>query len=243
MTDYSNKYGNRAKSLWRKVYGYRSYKPNETTIVDSETSVTYSIDLNKTVRHRDYFLIDGFVGASIQEPAPPLILAEYDEGIISVTDPNFPPTAFFNFEFSSSPIIVLTVESASFWGENLQIYGKDITTTDFTFEMSAPFLGTIRYRAIYSPTYPAYATSSYTSSITASAGIASGGGLSYYTASYAALPGAPFKFLQTGWDDGFPPNTLGPDVWFTTETSSSVQTTVNFSSELNTDIHFIAFYS
>lgn len=245
MTDFSNKYGNRAKNLWRKVYGYRNHKPSETTIVETDTGVTYSLDLNKTIRHRDYFIIDGYVGASVTIPTPTssIILAEYDEGLFELTEESSYSQVYFNFTFSSTPIVVLTVESASKNGENLQVYGKFVQTNQFVFETSAPLSGTIRYRAIYSPTYPAYATSSYTSSITASAGTSNGAGNSYYTASYSALPGSPFKFLQTGWDNSAPALTLGQNIWFTTETSSSTAATVNFSSQMNADIHFIAFYS
>lgn len=247
MTDFSNKYGNRAKNLWRKVYGYRNYQPSETTIVEADTGVTYSIDLNKTIRHRDYFIIDGYVGPLIASQggtsSSPYPTAEYDEGLFYITEESSFNQVYFSFMFSSTPIVVLTVESASRGGTNLQLYGKTTLTDQFFFETSAPFSGTIRYRAIYSPTYPALATTAYTTSITASAGTTNGGGATYYTASYSALPGTPFKFLQSGWDNSYPAQTLGPDIWFTTETSSSTAATVHFSSEMNADIHFIAFYS
>lgn len=238
MPDFSNKYGNQARNLWRKVYGYRNHKPNETSIVDADTSVTYSIDRSKTVRHRDYYIINGYVGATIEIPGP-IILAEYDEGLIAVNGTDSGIQGFFNFAFSSLPYVVLTVESASINGENVQIYGSTFDTLGFIFGLSAPFSGTVRYRAIYSPTYPAYVTSSYTASITASAGNAVVTGQHSYTASYDALPGTPFRFLQTSWNDS---GDLGNDVAFSTQTTGSSTATVELSSELSSDINFIAFY-
>ena len=235
-----NRYGS-GKHLWRKVYGYNSPKPRVVEVIDTVAAVTYSLDLNKTLRHRDFFIIKDRIAGELEIPATPPNLAEYDEGIVNFTDlTTTTGTANFNFTFSSTPYVVLTVESASLYGENLNIYGSFLNTTTCNFDLSAPFSGSIRYRAIYSPTYPAYVTSAYTASITASAGSANPGGLAYYTASFAGLPGPTFKFLDTAWDL----STLGmSDVGLVTQTSSSNNATVEISAPgMDADIHFIAFY-
>lgn len=232
------KYGGRARGLWRKVYGYSVNKPVVVSFVDTTTSTTMSLDLNKTFRHRDYFIIEGIAGGVATEvPPPPSDLAEYDEGLVFLTGQDS-GTGNFNFTFSSNPIVVLTPDPALEWGENVNIYGFTRSTTGFTFGTSAPYSGAIRYRAIYSSTYPALCTSSFTASITASAGTATLTDNYAYTASFAALPGSPFKFLQTAWDSG----TLH-DVSFQTQVYDSDSANVEISAPVSTVVHFIAYYS
>lgn len=233
----NNRYGS-GRNLWRKVYGYQNNKPRVVEVIDTLAAVTYSLDLNKTIRHRDFFIISDVSNGGGEIYIPPEVLGEYDEGIVSMSYATA-GTGSFNFTFTSAPYIVLSVDSASFFGENVNIHGFTYTTTGFTFGTSAPFVGTIRYRAIYSPTYPAYCTSSFTSSITASAGSANPGGLSYYTASFDALPGAPFSFRDTAWDSL---NRQDVDVKLQPQTSSSSDATVEISSPMGSEIHFIAFY-
>lgn len=232
-----SRYGGPARGLWRKVYGYSVNKPVVVSFVDTTTSTTMSIDLNKTYRHRDYFIIDGIATGPVA-PAPiPVDLTEYDEGLVYMTGGDS-ATGNFNFTFSNNPIVVLTPDSASFWGENVNVYGFSRTSSGFTFGTSAPFSGAIRYRAIYSPTYPALCTSSYTASITASAGTATLTDSYAYTASFAALPGSAFKFLQTAWSTG----TLH-DVAFQTQTFDNDSATTEISAPVSTVVHFIAYYS
>lgn len=234
MSNQNLKYGS-GRNLWRKVYGYQNKKPQVSEIIDVSSNVTYSLDLNKTLRHRDFYIIKNIISETPVAPATPL--AEYDEGLIHFFSISDTGTGSFNFTFSNNPIVVLTVESASLYGENVNIFGFSYNTSGFTFGLSAPFTGSIRYRAIYSPTYPAYATSSYSASITASAGSVTVTNQTYYTASFSALPGNPFKFLDTAWDIGTLHN-----VFLETQTSSSNSATVEISNELNSLIHFIAFY-
>lgn len=199
-----------------------------------------SVDLNRIIRHRDYFYIDGITqGPTGSTPEPLLQLAEYDEGLVFVSGSDI-GTGFFSFTFSQTPIVVLSPESDSINGENVQVYGLSLDTGSFAFGLSAPFSGNIRYRAIYSSSYPAYATSSYTASITASAGSTNPGGVAYYTASFAALPGAPFKFYNTAWD--FSGN-MDVDVALQPQTSGSSTATIEISAPMSSSVHYIAFYS
>jgi len=241
--DQNNKYGGNARNLWRKVYGYHNNKPQVVSIVDPQTQVTYSLDLNKTLRHRDFFIINGVNSGSqvIITSSFAFATAEYSEGIFTLPSLGTSGTGSFGFTFSHQPYVVLSVESASIYGGNLNLYGGNITTTGFTFDFSAPFSGSIRWRAIYSPTYPAVATSAYTASITASAGSVAPGGKSFYTASFATLPGLPKFYYDTAWANvGI--NDGSADVAFSHQTSSSNSETVEISAPTNTTIDFIAFY-
>lgn len=232
------KYGGRARGLWCKVYGYSVNKPVVVSFMDTTTSTTMSLDLNKTFRHRDYFIIEGIAGGQTAEvPAPPSNLTEYDEGLVFLTGGDS-GTGSFNFTFSDNPIVVLTPDPAVLWGENVNVYGITRTTSGFTFGTSAPYSGAIRYRAIYSPSYPALCTSSFTSSITASAGTSVLTENYAYTASFAALPGSPFKFLQTAWHNG-----TMHDVSFQTQVYDSDSANVEISAPVSTTVHFIAYYS
>lgn len=234
------KYGGRSRGLWRKVYGYSVNKPQVVSFVDTATETTMSVDLNRLVRHRDYFYIDGIIAGPTASAAIVVNgLAEYDEDLIFVSGSDI-GTGFFNFTFSETPIVVLTPETDAIWGENIQIYGLSLNTASFTFGISAPFSGNIRYRAIYSSSYPAYATSSFTSSITASAGSTNPGGVSYYTASFAALPGAPFRFYNTAWDLS---GNMDVDVALQPQTSGSSTATIEISAPMSSSVHYIAFYS
>lgn len=234
MTNENNRRYGTSKNLWRKTYGYQNNKPRIASVVDAQTQETYSLDLNKTLRHRDYFIIKDIIFS------PTVVeVAEYDEGLVLFSSIADSGVGTFNFSFSNTPIVVLTVESASLYGDNLNIYGLSLSQTGFTFGLSALFTGSIRYRAIYSPTYYAYATSSYTASITASAGTTRPAGVDYYTASFNALPGTPFSFLDTAWDFF---GIQDVDVALQTQASSSNAATVEISSPMSSSIHFIAFY-
>jgi hypothetical protein len=239
MTDNVNKKYERNRSNWRKVYSFQRRKPNIVNLIDTFTSESFSYDLQQTVRNRDFFILSKEIPF---DTAPAIVFpTEYDEGIFtfpSITDSG---TGSFNFTFSTTPYVVLTIESASLYGPNVNLFGRTVSTSGFTFGTSAPFTGSIRWRAIYSPTYPAYVSSAYTSSITASAGQTTPGGNSYYTASFAALPDVPFTFLDTAWEnigiaDG------SSNAAFIHETSSSNSATIDITSPMNSTIDFIAFY-
>lgn len=241
MSEEGKKYGASARGLWRRVYGYQNTKPQLVEVVDVASATTRSIDLAKTLRHRDFYYIDGITANYIPSIPPPPIptgsFAEYDEGIIFVNTNAFSYMGNFNFTFSNNPIVVLSIEDALPGTENVNLFGINPGVSNFTFGFSSDFSGSIRYRAIYSPTYPALATSSFTASMSASAGSVNPGGLAYYTASFAALPLAPFEVRQTIWVE----DALGEDVAFITQVSSSSEISSDLSSEFSKTVHYIAF--
>lgn len=226
------------RNLWRKTYGFRRRKPDVRTLVDPDTQVTYSLDVNKVIRDRDFFIIRGRnISQSLNLGS--LQVAEYDEGLVwfnGTTTYSEP----FNFTFSGTPYVVLTPED----GNDVVInpHGISITTTTVDFGVSAPFSGAVRYRAVYSPNgYPAVATSSFSSSFTCSAGSATLTQESLYTAVYANLGfGAPTEFRQTAWDV----NSLNDtDIYLEEVGSRGLAANANIlSAPLSNEIHFIAVF-
>lgn len=154
----NNKYAAN-RNAWRRVYPRARRKPVVETFVETLTAVTFSYDLNKTYRHRDFFLIknipSGTYGAEV-------ILAEYDEGLINFNNSDFQIQGFSTC-FSQIPdAVVLTVEPASNNSHNIIPYGLSFTACSMSIGLSANFSGSIRYRAVYSSTgYPAIVTSSF----------------------------------------------------------------------------------
>lgn len=237
-----SKYGAN-RNLWRKYYpvGAPRREPQNVTLVDPYTAVTYSLNLQTTIRHRDFFeIIQATTGTS--NVVPVLVLGEYDEGLIHFN--NTDSTSFsFNFVFSNTPYVVFSMEQSAPTGanlENVNVFGLSKTVSGGMVGLSAPFSGTVRYRAAYSPTFPANFTSSFTASIVASAGtIPINYGVAY-TASFAALTGPPVEFRNT------PFNTSGsgqPDVWLDPDELTFANNSVNgsISAPYSGTIDFIAY--
>lgn len=247
MSSDQRKYGDN-RNLWRKLYpvGSPRQAPKNITVTDSQTNQTFTLDLQKTIRHRDYFQI--FNSQSVAGIAPAvLVLGEYDEGLVifnNTTTANFS----FNFTFSGTPVAVFSMEAEAGTVSNttnINIFGTNINTTGGTIGTSAPFSGTIRYRAAYAASYPSYFTSSYAPSsgtFRASAGTTIPSNQSAYTASWAALATNPTVFYQTPFDDGNTPTytadvALIPDA--NTFTPNSVASDI--SAPVSVSINYIAY--
>lgn len=244
-SDNQSKYGAN-RNLWRKLYPIGSPRrvPQNVSLVDPDTNVTFSLDLQRTIRHRDYFEIIQFVTAAVVVTSSPVpvVLGEYDEGLIHFS--NTDNASFnFNFTFSSTPYVVFTVEQSaptSSQQQNINVFGFQKSTTGGLVGVSAPYSGTVRYRAAYAAAFPANFTSSFTSSITASAGTV---GVNYsvaYTASFGALPAPPGEFRSS------PFNTSGsgqPDVFLDPDEGTFAASQVNgtISAPYSGVIDFIAY--
>jgi len=236
------KYGNN-RNLWRRVYPIGSPRraPQTVNLVDPDTNLSYSLDLQTTTRHRDYFQIIQFVSATLDEP-PVVVYGEYDEGLIYF-DNTDNEIYSFNFTFSSMPFVVYTMEESDPLNPNsefMNVFGTGKDTSGGVAAVSAPFSGTVRYRAAYNATYPATFTSSFTASMVASAGAVDVLNLTAYTASFGALTGAPTLFLST------PINTSGsgqPDVGLDPTEATFTTSTVagEISAPYSGAIDFIAF--
>jgi len=217
VTD-NSKYGNN-RNVWRKSYGtgQAARPPKLTTyevfdVISEPTSFdpitgkplvssNTTIDLQKTVRHRDFFKTFGISG--------PIIVGEYDEGLIHFN--NVDTVSFnFNVTFSGNPYLVFSMEQEAAAVQNtfnLNIYGIAVTNANAIVGLSAPFSGTIRYRAAYANGFPAYFFGK-SGSITPTSGwfIASANkqnpeNQSYLSASWSALQNPSPALFQTPFDD------------------------------------------
>lgn len=233
------KYG-KNRNLWRRVYGPKRRKPNNLTLVDAATNVSFSFDLNRTLRHRDFFIIRTSATATVVLP-PTVSLAEYDEGLIAFNNDDS-AVAGFNFCFTDMPdAVVLTVDGAADMSDFIIPYGITFNSCSMSIGLSAPFNGNIRYRAVYSSGgYPAFVTSSLvpgSGTFRVSAGAVSGSMITSYTASFAALTGTPTRFYRTPWD--FFSN-FDVDVNVTRESCTTSTCAGDISAPLTNPIYFIA---
>lgn len=240
----------RNPNLFRKTYGFIRRKPDTYTFVDVGSGTTRSFDFQKIVRDRDFFVVDNggslFVAAtpitSSPEPPPTSSLGEYDEGIVSF---NFTDNEYqaFNFTFSSTPYVVFSIAEPADqpdiegW-ENIIAYGLSVSTTGFDIGTSAPYAGNIRYRAVYSATYPVVVTSSFTGSafmVSANAVTVSG---NEFNIPYTELTSSFSRVLFTAFD------TLGNgdiDVQLSSSYADADNVILTSSAEINSPIHVLAF--
>ena len=231
----SDKYS-KNRNLWRKVYGHQRRKPVVETFVDAVNAVTFSYDLNKIQRHRDYFIIKG---SNVFIPSG-IVYAEYQEGLVLFSN-TIEETINFNSCFSAEPdAVVLTIESATDNSHNIIVYGLDFDACSMSIGLSAPFDGAIRYRAVYSSTgYPAVATSTFEPS---------SGTFTIYAGQYSVnneeqvvipydVNGFPDGVFLTSWDES-----LNYDVNVYLSGSNGLNnSTVNLSAPMENSLYYIAF--
>lgn len=151
MSDINEKFGkNRQK--FRKVYNYgMTRQPDVRPFVDAITNTTRSVDFQKYIRDRDYFVIDGYYQHIQPAPDPaPVQFLEVTAGF-SVTD-----SVFINFptEMTGSPIVAIRPVQDTFTndgevGNNLAWWITDVSVNGFRAHFSAPFRGSITYMATY----------------------------------------------------------------------------------------------
>lgn len=88
MTDNVNKKYERNRSNWRKVYSYHRRKPNLVNLTDTETSETFTYDLQQITRNRDFYILskgetqEAPVGNFIVDEANNILTDESGNGII-----------------------------------------------------------------------------------------------------------------------------------------------------------------
>ena len=186
----------RNKNVWRKVVGYGPQpSPVISSFYDIRAEQSYSLNLQSTVRHRDFFEVE-------KSPTTRYIpYGEYDEGLIFFDFDDITEKTFnFNFEFSSMPVVVLSVDEDTNFS-NINAYGITYSTTGAYIGISAPYSGNIRYRAVYAVKYPCYVKSAYTTSyFTASAGRTTVSNATGYQSMFGFLPDLPSEKHETAWD-------------------------------------------
>lgn len=243
MIDDSNKYG-RNRNLWRRVYSFRRRKPVNTQLVDAETGVTFSYDLQQILRHRDYFIIKTTATASAVIPPipPPLLLGEYDEGLVFFNNTDS-AVASFDTCFSDTPdAVVLSVEPSPNNDDFIIPYGITFNSCSMSIGLSAPYSGAVRYRAVYSSTgYPINVTSSLvpaSGTFQVSAGHITASQATEFTASHPSGGSLDF-FAKTAWD--FFGN-FDNNVFISEDNATSTSTSGSISAPLSNPIYFIAFF-
>jgi hypothetical protein len=223
----TNKYG-KNRNAWRKVYGYARRQPNIVEFFDRETSTIVEKDLNQTLRHRDYFQVKD-----------DKTVIEYDEGIIYFNNVDS-VTANYNILFSSSPIVVLTMEDSGSNNQgNVNIFGLSTPNyNQLTVGTSAPFSGSVRYRAIHTTrNYPVFLENQfYTSSFWAYAGRIDTSLATDYTASFGGIPSGSLEYRATVFDAA---NDNSQDVALVNTYLTQNQSENTISSQLTNQIHFM----
>lgn len=229
---------------WRKSYPIGI--PRRPPVQITETKVgtdgkTYSttLNLNTTIRHRDHFKIQGDIES--------IILGEYDEDLIHFNNETFKAFSY-NFTFSSDPTVVFsqgTSDPALPNTENINIFGISRNTSGGFVALSAPYSGTIRYRAAYASSYPSYFTGS-AASIAPTAGVFIASidrevpdNQSYVTASWAALASISPYVFSSPYDDN---SNFDGDVTLTTKagTLNSSGEVVEISAPMSSSIYILA---
>ena len=234
MANESERYGINA-NRWRRVYGRTRKKPRVTSYFDSGSQSTKSQDLTKFYRHRDFFVVKGVNRRQILF-TPPNLLAEYEEGLIAINGET-EISATFVTAFSTTPIVVYTVEANDLSSSNVNVFGTEVpTTTQMFVGISAPFSGNIRYRAAFAPAYPAQAASAETSSMTIHAGTIDITDVLEYTASYALDSGS-ILFRATFHDSLA---NSGSNVALLNDGFSNTTSTNSLTAPSSGKIHFIA---
>lgn len=150
------------RNLWRKSTTYGRYKPKIVSFVDGVTQENYDLNLNKVIRTRNPYQINPG-----PEEIPEIPFGEYEEGFVYFDNENIVTLAFMQ-PFSGTPVIVFDLGIGSDGYVNVaNAINSPSGSHVFT---SADFSGSVRYRAIYSSTYPCYVSSSFSASFLATAG-------------------------------------------------------------------------
>jgi hypothetical protein len=143
------------RNKFRRVYGYGlSRRPEMMTFLDPISNEHKTVDSQKFIRDRDFFHVPGLVPSGSN-----LVLGEYVEAQVgfAATEGYF---VTFPTLFSQNPIVTVETSQSNFndldgsSDPNIVAWVTTVSTGGFAVAFSAPFSGTILYRAIYSPTYP-----------------------------------------------------------------------------------------
>lgn len=195
--NFNNRYGVNS-NLWRKTNSHVRIKPNNVNIVDLNTNVTSSINLNQYLRHRDLNNIEGYNQTSLTEPDwyQPTNLLQYEEGFVNFNNET-EKTLTFTGTFDQIPIVVFVPVHNVNFTENINVFGTALPTKTQAFlGLSAPFTGQIRYIATYAPYYPWNPNSG--SSTDLFAGQSDLANVLEYTSSYSlTASGSNYLYLDT----------------------------------------------
>lgn len=139
----------------RKVYPFRRTEPSVGTYVLA--GVTQSIDRNRFVVDYDFFMVSQAAQAFTPSTGsgPPPALYEYEEDIVVFSAFTDNRTINLSTVFTTTPVITLEIENPGVdQYSNVVPYILGSNINSFEVEFSAPFSGSLRYRAANLTTQP-----------------------------------------------------------------------------------------
>ena len=232
MANEQTRYG-RNRNRWRKVYAYgANIKPKTVTFLDNASSNYLTLDLNKVYKHYDYHIRQPDVDA-------PTNVTEdiYEEGIIHFNNETEKAFSFTTNWQHGPPYVVYSIETGFDDNENVNVYGYDYPSlTGSIAGVSAPFSGTVRYRAISAPSYPVLTSYGTTSSFYIFAGAIHVSYQNQYTASYS-MPGDGTNLIYRATAHEYT-NAFDNDVSLETDSISAINSLNTISAPMNNRIHF-----
>lgn len=135
--------GNRG--AFRKQYSRFPVPPQLITLTDDTV-----LDATKYQVHRDFYIKQVNVGATGS-----VRFGEYEEGyaIFDWSDEEVAVT--FTTPFSSPPIVIINLDPYTDPLQNVRAEITSVDETSFGVRLSAPYSGSVEYKAVYASSYPA----------------------------------------------------------------------------------------
>ena len=183
------------RNNYRKVYGYTRQPPQPFTFV--ENGEQKSVDANKFNVTREFYRISEKIGTTVGHLDEN---AFYEEDTIAFFSSTTKTLAFLR-EFPGTPIVVVSVEPGG--DNNVNAYVASVSPSAFSIGVSDVFTGTVRYRAVYSPSYPVYVQNyphAPTTIIRVSAGTIDLTDQSYFSGSFPVMAGLPRAAYYSSYD-------------------------------------------
>jgi hypothetical protein len=211
------------RSNFRKTYPITRFPRKEITI----GSAIYNA--NQFTLHRDHFIVSSEIGA--------ISYGLYEE-YTATFNKEESKTISFLISFPVAPIVVLEQISGDV---TINPYVVSVSTTTLVIGVSAPFVGIIKYRAVYNNSYPVYVRNYPTDPATifyVSAGSTVVSGLTTVTASFSPLPTPPSYGFFTPYDSN---GNRGADVFVSTGSFDASSCVVELSAPLSNKLNFIEF--
>lgn len=212
--------------------GYGSQpRPVSATFFDTESSTSIAYNLQEITRHRDYFEIkkDLIISSSVTYS-----FGEYDEGLVYFDLTGSTEQVFnFNFTFSNTPIVALSMNE-----DVVNPFGITFSTTGAYIGISAPYSGSVRYRAINATSYPAYVSSSFTGTLflASAATKTTTDNAQGFDKIYPALPSNPNELYETAWDSAF----NSSNIYLSNSIFTNSYVSSSFSATYDGLVHFIS---
>jgi hypothetical protein len=227
------------KNRFKKVYGYERVAPRFATVVLSLTE-SIEVDISRIKVDRQPYYLAEAINASFGGGSA-YFTALYEEDVYEVSAFANSATLVFSVAFTDTPILTVETNDDGLKLNNVNLYIDSVSSTGATVKFSAPFSGSITYRAILG-LYPALVERTPLlpgSYYTASAGTVLFANESEKTITYNALGVTPTDLFVTPYDYY---NTETAQVHATLSNGTSIGNTssqVDISSPMSNQINFL----